>query len=133
MTDNREREAQARAIRSKARTAARRAYDAAKQEGEGGQDVLTAALDAYHATLLEPAPLSPEAVELLNTAWGIIANVGGGNWYLETEQWRGAAERWRDSYHAWLKQDMTEPVSLMGAMEYIMRQLGLAHQRDAGT
>lgn len=31
-------------------------------------------------------------------AWGIIANAGGGNWETQTDEWVGAAEKWRDSY-----------------------------------
>lgn len=37
--------------------------------------------------------------DLLETAWGIIANSYGGNWDKATDDWRGAAERWRDEYH----------------------------------
>lgn len=31
-------------------------------------------------------------------AWGIIANAGDGDWTTQTEEWQGAAEKWRDSY-----------------------------------
>ena len=40
--------------------------------------------------------------ELLEAAWGIIANAGGGNWENETLEWQEAAARWRDAYHRWL-------------------------------
>lgn len=36
--------------------------------------------------------------ELLESAWGIIANANGGNWDLETKEWKEAAEKWRDKY-----------------------------------
>ena len=35
----------------------------------------------------------------LELAWGLIANSYGGNWELANDEWRGAAERWRDKYH----------------------------------
>lgn len=41
-----------------------------------------------------------EKTELLELAWGIIANAGGGNWYVETAEWQDAAARWRDRYFA---------------------------------
>ena len=34
----------------------------------------------------------------VESAWGIIANSYGGDWELANEDWRGAAERWRDEY-----------------------------------
>lgn len=38
--------------------------------------------------------------DLMEAAWGIISNAGGGNWDLETAMWRQAAENWRESYFA---------------------------------
>jgi hypothetical protein len=36
---------------------------------------------------------------LLEAAWGLIANAGGGNWEdTQTHEWMQAAERWRDEY-----------------------------------
>lgn len=32
----------------------------------------------------------------IETAWGIIANAGGGNWDKETPEWNEAAMRWRE-------------------------------------
>lgn len=40
--------------------------------------------------------------DLLELAWGIIANSYGGNWDLASLEWREAAIRWRDRYHATL-------------------------------
>ena len=34
----------------------------------------------------------------LELAWGIIANVSGGNWDIQTDEWQNAAARWRDKY-----------------------------------
>jgi hypothetical protein len=45
----------------------------------------------------EPEPPSPDDYDhWLDLAWGIIANAGAGNWSRESEDWRGAAARWRD-------------------------------------
>ena len=42
-----------------------------------------------------------EKDELLEAAWGIIANAYGGDWDLASKEsgWKAAAERWRDKYH----------------------------------
>jgi hypothetical protein len=45
-------------------------------------------------------PTDPD--NLLEMAWGIIANANEGNWGSATDEWREAAERWRDQYHAHL-------------------------------
>jgi hypothetical protein len=37
--------------------------------------------------------------DLLEAAWGIIANANGGNWEDADPEWRAAAIRWRDAYH----------------------------------
>lgn len=44
-------------------------------------------------------------LELIEQAWGIIANAGGGNWELETKEWQTAADQWRDRYHERLAQE----------------------------
>lgn len=41
-------------------------------------------------------PSLTERDELLEAAWGIIANAGQGNWATQGDEWIGAAERWRD-------------------------------------
>ena len=38
--------------------------------------------------------------DLLEAAWGIIANANGGDWNKASPEWRDAAEKWRDRYHA---------------------------------
>lgn len=44
---------------------------------------------------------SPIAKDLgIELAWGIIANAHGGDWSQETDEWRSAAERWRDTYYS---------------------------------
>lgn len=37
--------------------------------------------------------------DLLELAWGIIANAGGGDWERESKEWQDAASKWRDCYH----------------------------------
>lgn len=38
--------------------------------------------------------------ELLESAWILIANAGGGDWTTQTAEWREAAARWRDKWMA---------------------------------
>ena len=49
------------------------------------------------------------ANELLEIAWGVIANAGEGNWSKESEDWQGAAIRWRDDYFGFLDGITSEP------------------------
>ncbi len=39
------------------------------------------------------------SMEMLEEAWGIIANAGGGAWETQDDEWQWAAEKWRDKYH----------------------------------
>jgi len=45
----------------------------------------------------------PTTDDLLETAWGIIANAGWDG-HDKTPGWQEAAVRWRDDYHRWLAQ-----------------------------
>lgn len=46
---------------------------------------------------------SDPATRALEAAWGVIANVSEGDWSKQTDEWRGAAERFRDQHwHPWL-------------------------------
>jgi hypothetical protein len=58
------------------------------------------------------AALVPDSLDLLETAWGIIANAGGGDWTRETPDWQDAAARWRDRYHATLVPDSLDALRL---------------------
>lgn len=40
-----------------------------------------------------------ETNELLDWAWTILANAGGGDWTKESKDWQGAVVKWRDEYH----------------------------------
>ena len=44
-----------------------------------------------------------DKLDLLETAWNIIANSNEGNWDKETDEWKKAAERWRDEYFKFIK------------------------------
>ncbi len=41
--------------------------------------------------------------DMLEAAWGIIANVDLGDWARQRPEWREAAEKWRDAYHRSIK------------------------------
>lgn len=47
--------------------------------------------------------------ELLEFAWGIIANVSEGSWSKQPSYWQEAAERWREEYFAELHLDGSMP------------------------
>lgn len=32
--------------------------------------------------------------------WVVVANVSGGNWKLQSQEWQDAAAKWRDNYFA---------------------------------
>lgn len=42
--------------------------------------------------------VNSKTYDLLESAWGIIANAGGGNWSTQSEEWQEAAARWRDNW-----------------------------------
>jgi len=46
---------------------------------------------------------------LLESAWGIIANAGYGNWEVETSEWQEAAARWRERYFDHLGRPLDGP------------------------
>lgn len=52
--------------------------------------------------------LTPSDVDLLEEAWGIIANVGGGNWDKETPEWQEATKRFRERYFKTLDKELEE-------------------------
>lgn len=47
-----------------------------------------------------PAPIVPTAqdADAIEAAWGIIANVSGGDWHRQPREWQEAAARWRDAH-----------------------------------
>lgn len=44
-------------------------------------------------------------IDLLELAWGLIANANEGNWDKATLEWKKAAGKWRDEYHKLLKEN----------------------------
>jgi transcriptional regulator with XRE-family HTH domain len=46
-----------------------------------------------------PEPALPGDIDLIEQAWGIIANAGCGDWNTQTAQWKTAAEQWRSRWH----------------------------------
>lgn len=49
-----------------------------------------------------------EIYELVEMAWGIIANSYGGDWNIASLDWQKAAANWRDKYHKTLPDDHDE-------------------------
>lgn len=52
--------------------------------------------DGY--TLMEDSERYYKMVEAAEMLWGVVANVSGGDWTLQSEEWQKAAARWRDNY-----------------------------------
>lgn len=48
----------------------------------------------------DAAPAKEPVTDLEEYAWTILANVSGGDWTLQNEDWQGAVKRWREQYHA---------------------------------
>lgn len=53
--------------------------------------------------------MANEMMDLLETAWGVIANAGGGDWTKESRDWQEAAAKWRDRWHDLLRQTRAPP------------------------
>jgi len=51
--------------------------------------------------------------DMLESAWGIIANAYGGDWDLaQNKDWKPAVIRWRDQYHSNLPEPLTKEESI---------------------
>ena len=46
--------------------------------------------------------------DLLEAAWGVIANAGGGDWKTQTPAWQEAAKDWRAEFHKWLDRHLAQ-------------------------
>lgn len=58
-----------------------------------------------------PTDTSPpvgDVADLLEAAWGVIANAGGGDWTQETPEWAKGAGEWRDRYFEWQRNPTVE-------------------------
>jgi hypothetical protein len=85
---------------------------------------LDAACRAYAAVLVGTTREPSEERDMLEAAWGIIANAGGGNWDLETPEWREAAVKWREQYHAALSGVPAvgeSPLANLGVPDHLLR------------
>jgi Family of unknown function (DUF6085) len=49
-------------------------------------------------------PFPVAAMDLLESAWGIIANASQGEWPAQAGDWQQAASAWRERYHAALRE-----------------------------
>jgi len=94
------------------------------------------------AAIPSPSPASPEPVaaatgpdgalpaerhmDLLESAWGVIANAGWDD-CAKTTGWQEAAERWRDDYHRWLDLHLRPG----GYQTWEELAVGLVRERDA--
>lgn len=58
-----------------------------------------------------------EQGNLLETAWGIIANAFGGDWSKAGPEWREAATRWRDQYFAMEKPPTPGPDAALNQLQ----------------
>jgi len=47
---------------------------------------------------------------LIDWAWSIIANAGGGDWERESADWQEAAAKWRHNYHLHLSRRKGYPL-----------------------
>lgn len=47
---------------------------------------------------VDASPAWPDR-DMLEAAWGIIANVDVGDWSRQRPEWQRAAAVWRDAYH----------------------------------
>ena len=46
--------------------------------------------------------------DCLETAWGIISNVSGGDWTLQKHEWQEAVVRWRDNQFRPIMKELSE-------------------------
>ena len=63
-------------------------------------------VEAYMLRSLGYKPVNNHVTDLEEFAWAIIANAGGGDWDTQTSEWKEAAIKWRDQYHAKLDRMM---------------------------
>lgn len=70
---------------------------------------------AIHAAMIDipngqrVPPEKPDERDVsLELAWGVIANVSGGNWEQQSPEWQEAAAKWRDRVMPGLSERMAE-------------------------
>lgn len=76
------------------------------QRPEGDADCTNCPLDDQPEAPQDEYPYATKYDDLLHQAWGVIANANLDDWNDDSgkdkTEWRVAAERWRDEYHAYL-------------------------------
>ena len=66
--------------------------------GPERDEYVAAARENRDAVWPKVSPKDDPDLDLIEEAWGIIANAGHGDWRKESESWIGAAEKFRDKY-----------------------------------
>lgn len=79
---------------------------------ERGDPQPAAAPDAGHRQ--DRAGTMADAAEML---WVVLANVSGGDWTKQSDDWQEAAARWRDNYFAAMKRESVPPAALPAHQE----------------
>ncbi len=69
--------------------------------------------------------------DLLEVAWGIIANAHGGDWDKASPEWRSAAEAWRERYFTSLKAPSLIQAPLAGAVAVVPAAESITANEDA--
>ena len=64
-----------------------------------------------------------DLLDHLETAWGVIANANGGDWGTLAQDWRKAAERWRDRWHEILNSPVMDKTKGIRAMRSLQMRL----------
>lgn len=72
------------------------------------------------AQLLESAA---DLLDHLETAWGVIANANGGNWDSASQDWRTAAEKWRDRWHEILRSPIMDKTKRLRAERHLQERI----------
>lgn len=53
--------------------------------------------------------MKDDYADLLEFAWILIANVNNGDWSQQSEDWRESVYRFRDRYHAVIRNRLAQP------------------------
>lgn len=70
-----------------------------------------------HAFMPPPEDAEQRARDLCEMGWTLIANAFGGDWDQASEEWRMAAEKWGDDYHALRHAEATQEDAVQRARE----------------
>jgi len=73
----------------------------------------------------------PTNQDLLEAAWGLIANVSHGDWKVQSEDWQQAAALWREQYHATMGQRVEpEAVHALRVISQVFERYHLSADQD---